>query len=323
MSDIKISKETIETIKKIANQFDKPIDVVRKEYGVFIRSPILAERPDREEQALRMLKAKFVSEFDQPTQQYEVYVIDKAKPVTITTKTGKNAGKKMTIANVYGLAINPNEPNKKIRFAKIAHFDQNAAKVNDVEIGKFFKVKLTGGIEGKHFRLAAAQSTTWTPDEDDIPESFKDPTTIIRNEFEMVDIAEGSLKIGNEGLFLVEGQVTSVRVVPKRSGDGSLGIYKIADSSIQDDKALAEEMRGGMTVFTDPDQVKCGWLSTVLVLGRFSMNEDKGVVQMNGELVIPIISMPLEMKPEEDATEKSTGLTEENSEQTILKDEEL
>lgn len=323
MSDITISKETVSAIKKIAEQYGKPIDIAKKEFGVFIRSPILAERPDKEEQALRMLKAKFASEFDQPTQQYEVYVIDKTKPVTITMKTGKNAGKKMTISNVYGLAVNPNEPQKKIRFAKIAHFDANAPKVDEVEISKFYKVKLTGGIEGKHFKLAAAQSTTWIPEDGEVADIFKDPTTLLRNEFDKVDIAEGSLKVGQEGLFLVEGQVTQVRVVPKRNGEGSLGIYKIADTSILDDQALVEEMRGGMTVFVDPDQVKCGWLSTVLILGRFSMNEEKDVVQMNGELVIPIIPMPLKLNPEDDVEEKDTGLTKDNENDSILKDEDI
>jgi len=317
---ITVTPETVKAVKEIATQFDKPFDEVKVVFGDIIKSPILKNLENKEEMALKMLKARLGSEFDRPTQNYEIYVIDTSKPIRIK----KRDGNEMTIANVYGLGVNPAEAKKQIRFCKVAHFDNNVGKVKGVEPGKFYKVKLTGGIDGKHYKLAAADITTWTPDESEVPEGFKDPTALIRREFEKVDIAEAILKVGQTDLFLIEGQVTGVRPsIAKKNGEGSFAIYKVADNSILDDKQMLEEMRGGMTIFVDPDQVKCGFLSTVLVLGRFNKNEEYGTVGMNGELVIPIIPMPLSEDPEGEVEPEDTGLTTENAEVDIFNDSEL
>jgi len=313
-----VSPETIEKVTKIASDFGYKVDQTRTDFMDIINNPVVKDRDDREELAIKMLKAKYASAFDRPTQEYDIYVMDIIKPVTITKKSDN---KRMTIGNILALAVNPAESEAKVRYAKIAHFDQNAPKVLTVEPGTFYKARLSGGIEGNHLKLSAVDITSYQKQEEDVP-GFENPNEVIRKVFDRIEIAEASMKAGATDLFLVEGQVSSARVVPRREQEGSIGIYKIVDDSIVEDRDLLEEMRGGMTVFVDEDQVKCGYLSTLMILGRFRMNEEFGIVQMNGELVIPIVPTPFE-RPEENVEPSDTGLTKENKEGIILGDDEL
>lgn len=312
---IKISEGTVEKVKEVAARFGYDIEQSKKDFITIIQEDFVKDLESKEEVAVEMLQAKYASSFDRPTQEYDAYVIDIAKPVTIISK-----GKKMRIGNVYCLAINPNETDKKPRFAKIAHFDQTADKVLEVEKGQFYKVRLSGGIEGTHYKLSATDATNYQ--KQDKIKGFENPTEVIKKLFPIVEIAEASMKIGTTEMFLVEGQVTSARVIPRREQEGCLGIYKITDPSIIEDLELLEEMRGGMTIFVDEDQVKCGYLSKILALGRFSKNERDGIVQMNGEIIIPIIPTPFE-KPQEEVSLADAGITDENKEEMILSDEEL
>lgn len=314
----KVSETTVAEVKKIAGDFGYKIDQTRTDFMEIINSPVVKDREDREELAIKMLKAKYASAFDRPTQEYDIYVMDITKPVTITKKSDN---KKLTIGNILALAVNPQETDKKVRYAKIAHFDQNAPKVLTVESGAFYKARLSGGLDGNYLKLSAVDITSYQKQEEDVP-GFENPNEVIRKVFQRVEIAEASMKVGATDLFLVEGQASSARIVPRREQEGSIGIYKIVDDSIVEDKELLEEMRGGMTVFVDEDQVKCGYLSTLMILGRFRMNEEFGIVQMNGELVIPIVPTPFE-RPEEDVEPSDTGLTDKNKEDIILGDDEL
>ena len=313
----KISPETVEEVKKIAATHGYELAQVKKDFMETIANPVLVDREDREELAIKMLKAKYASAFDRPTQEYDVYVIDIIKPVTITKKSDN---KRMTIGNILALAVNPSETEKKVRYAKIAHFDQNAQKVLTVKPGTFYKARLSGGLDGNYLKLSAVDITSYQEQEE--VAGFENPNDVIRKVFSRIEIAEAAMKAGATDMFLGEGQVSSAGVVPRREQEGSIGIYKIVDDSIVEDKELLEEMRGGMTVFVDEDQVKCGYLSTVMILGRIRLNEEYGIPQMNGELVIPIVPTPFE-RPEEEVEPSDTGLDDENKDDMILGDEEL
>lgn len=321
-NNMEVSKETKQEVMKIAEQFGKTKEDAKDDfkelYKLFTSGKINTKNQDVETVVLKALKGKYSAEYDgQPKVEYEAYVLDIAEPKDIITKEGKE----MKVSNAYVIAFNPKEPNGKYSFAKVGHFENNVNKVLDLEKGQFYKVKVTSrGMKGNVLNLTAVDLTTWKKIDKDV-EGFDDPSEVLKSAFQKVDIAEGEMKIKEDGLFLTEARVVSARLVDKKDGSGRLGIYKVVDDSIDDDAEELEKMGGGMTVFVDEHLMTCGMYSTALFMGRFSINNDYGGIQMNAELVVPIIHVPFE--PSEHVSGKQTKLTEENENDSFLDDEDL
>lgn len=318
---MEVSKETKKMVVTIADQFGKTKEDGRDDfkelYKLFSSGNINIKGENIETVVLKALRSKYSAEFSRPTIEYEAYLIDILEPKDIITKEGKE----LTISNAFAIAINNKEPNAKHRFAKIGHFDNNANKVLDLEKGKFYKVRLhSKGIKGNVLSLSAVDITSWRQIDKEV-EGFDDPTEVIKSVFPKVEIAEAEMKVGDEGIFLVEGRVAGARLVDRKDGTGRLGIFTVVDDSIDNDPEELESMGGGMTVFVDENMMNCGMYSTALFIGRFSINNDYGNVQMNAELVMPIIEVPFD--PSENVSSKQTKLTEENEKESILDDEDL
>jgi len=318
---VEISEDTKNGVKTIAEQFGKTKEEAKSDflemYKLFGSGKINLRGENVESVVLKALRSKYSAEFSRPTIEFEAYLIDTVKPKKIVTKEGKE----MVVSNAYAITFNSKEQNPTYKFSRIAHFENNANKVNDLENGNFYKVRLSNnGIQGNVLKLTAVDITTWKKMDTKV-EGFEDPVDVVKNIFQRVEIAEAEMKVGDKtGMFLVEGRVASVRLVDRKDGTGKVGIYKTVDESIDDDKEQLESMGGGMTVFVDENMVNCGTYSTAMFLGRFSMNDD-GFVQMNAELVIPIIEVPFD--PTEIVSGKQTKLTEHNENDDILKDSDL
>lgn len=318
---MEVSKETKTMVVTIADQFGKTKEDARDDfkelYKLFNSGNINIKGEDIETVVLKALKSKYSAEFSRPTIEFEAYLIDIHEPKDIVTKEGKE----LTISNAFAITYNAKEPNAKHKFARVGHFDVNAKKVLDLENGNFYKVRLASkGMKGNVLNLSAVDITTWKKIDKDV-DGFDDPTEVVKGFFKKVDIAEGEMKVGEEGLFLVEGRVAGARLVDKKDGSGRLGIFTVVDDSIDDDPEELESMGGGMTVFVEDNMMNCGMYSTALFIGRFSINNDYGGIQMNAELVMPIINVPFD--PSENVSSKQTKLSKENEEESILEDEDL
>lgn len=318
---MEVSKETKQMVVTIADQFGKTKEDARDDfkelYKLFNSGNINIKGEDIDTVVLKALKSKYSAEFSRPTIEFEAYLIDIHEPKDIVTKEGKE----LTVSNAFAITFNAKEPNAKHKFARIGHFDINAKKVLDLEKGKFYKVRLASkGMKGNVLNLTAVDITAWKQIDKDV-DGFDDPTEVVKGVFKKVDIAEGEMKVGEEGLYLVEGRVAGARLVDKKDGSGRLGIFTVVDDSIDDDPEELETMGGGMTVFVEDNMMNCGMYSTALFIGRFSINNDYGGIQMNAELVMPIINVPFD--PSENISSKQTKLTKENEDESILEDEDL
>lgn len=318
---MEISKDTKMAVKDIAEKFGKTKEEARDDfkelYKLFSAGKINTKGMDIETVVIKALKSKYSAEFTRPTIEFDAYLIDIVEPREITTKEGKE----MVVSNAYAITINNKEPNASHKFTRVAHFENNANKVLDLEKGKFYRVRLhSRGMKGNVLELTAVDLTTWKKLDKDV-EGFEDPTEVVRSVFPKVDIAEGEMKLQDEGLFLVEGRVADARLLDKKDGSGRLGIYKIVDDSIDDDPEELEQMGGGMTVFVDENMMTCGMYSTALFIGRFGTSKDYGNIQMNADLVMPLIHVPFD--PTEHVSKKQTSLNDLNEDESILDDEDL
>jgi len=318
-----LSDETKQNLKATGEMYGKTKEQLMADFKEIYENPAIVDREDREELAVQMLKAHYASTFQRPTQEYDIFVIDTQRPRTIPKKDGGTT----LVGNIFAMTVNPlEEPDpktkkKKIRFAKIAHFNEQAPKIETVKKGEFYHARLSHREGGNFLNLSATNITSYEQLEEKL-EGYEDVNEVLRKVFKVREIAELQMLIGKEDMILIEGQVNSARIVPRREQEGSTGIYTVVDASIVDDKELLEEMRGGLTVFVDEAQVTCGYLSKVLVLGRPRLNEDTGQITMNGELVIPVIHTPF-IRPQEDVSPEDTGLTEANKTDSLLDDEDL
>ena len=309
-----VSDNTKATIKKMAEEFGKEPDEIKEDFKEAFENPLIAKLENREEMAINILRARYASDFGRPTHTYQVYVLQKTAPKEITKK---DTQEKMRIANVYGLAINPEEGDEaSIRYTSIAHFNNLASHVEQVDEGKAYEVKLSGGIDEKGaFKLSGTETTRYKEIESD---QFGEPLDMLRNKFERVEIAEADLKAGSGDLRLIEGTVSSVAIVPTKKGT-KLGIYKLIDDSLT--AKDMQELGGGLSVMCDPGQVRFGQYSQVAVLGFLSRNEQYGT-SMNAQLIMPIVACDYE-PPKENITPEETGLDDDNSSDDLLEDTDL
>ena len=318
---MKVSEETKDSVQEIAEQFGKSKKEGKEDfmelYKLFTSKSINIKGESIETVVLKSLKAKYSAGFSQRTTEFEAYLIDIAKPRDIITKEGKE----MVVSNAYIIGINHKDPNAKHYFGKVGHFDNISNMVLELEKGSFYKVNLHNkGVKNNLLNVSAVETTSWKKLDKEV-EGFDDPSEVVKKVFPKVEIAEGEMKMGDGKIFLVEGRVVSAKLVDKKDGSGRLGIYKVVDDSIDDDPEELETMGGGMTVFADENMMSCGMYSTALFIGRFSVNNDYGGIQMNAELVIPVIHVPFD--PSENVSSKQTQLTDENEDDSVLEDEDL
>lgn len=311
----KLSEETKARIKSIAEEFNKKIEQTAADFKEIYNSPVVKEQKDRESIALRFLRAKYSAEFGQPTQEYQIYVLQKTSPRTVKKK---ETGELLDVSNVYAIGILPTEGEEEPpkRYVRITCFGNSAQLVDQVENTKFYSVKLAGGLKDGIFDLRATDITKFNLVED-APE-WDEPIDVLRNCFSTIDIAEAILKAGDGKLYLIEGNVTGVRPDISTQKGNKIGLYNMVDDSLTANEI--QEMGGGIAAFVEPIQVKYAMYSWIAVLGRINKG-DRGA-SISGELVIPIVAEPY-APPKGQLKLEDTGTNEENSVNIVLRDEDL
>lgn len=306
---VDISKETKNAVKDIATDFSKDIKEAKERFIELLENPIVAKQPNSEELALKMLRASFSAEFGRPTQEYELYVLQKTAIREMPNK--KEPGKTMRIASIFCLAVNVSGSDEAPRYTSIVHFDKEADLVNSVEEGKMYKARLSGGLKEEIYALSGTDITRYQETED-IPEEFSEPIEVIRKMFDKTEIAEGHSKIGSS-LCWVEATISNVGLIPLKTG-GKLGLVTVVDESLTPKDI--QDMNGGLTVMLDSSQVRYGQLSQVGVLGNFTTHETYGL-GMNGQIILPIVAFDFE-PPVEDVSPGDTGLNAANENEEIV-----
>jgi hypothetical protein len=288
-----------EYVENLAEFFDRSAKTVAEDWKKLEETDIVMSLKRRGKDADRavwqMLKAQYSLDFVGQTENYQLFILSRSNEYT--TKNGESM---ITVVALGGIPAS-----KKFGLIRLLCPRESGVRLaQQLEPGKLYKGNFSPAtLQGAVMTAWYAESSRVEEIPGELPEVFADPVKMLSQMFPKVPI-KGLAEYVKDGydapLVLVEGQVVTSTVRPRRDKKGQMGFLRIVDDSITASKKDLVEYGGGLSVLLNPEEIKFGQRSTVVVLGRPieyqpQGEESRSIITFNAEAVIPIIEFPVDV----------------------------
>lgn len=259
----------------------------------------------REKLAASAVKARIAWEARVQTKDFDIVVLGKSSPRSVSTKSGDN-----TIANLAAFCTAIEDDGIEPFYRNLTFWGEIGTKVNKLIIGHRYHCNLV--------RNRSADSLdAWDPvDKTDFIEKGKfdgDISDILEKiNVQKIDISEAEFNVakGYNEYRRIDCEIMGRQILTR--GDSDIGMMFVIDESSEDmiyGKDGDDNPSGGFTLFADPQNLMYGEGSEISVIGRVRKNEKDERVSMNVDAVIPILVVPIDLTPvdDEDEVDMRTG----------------
>jgi len=287
----------------------KDADKILEDFNSIIEKPdykTMSDKQQRERLAAKAVKAQIAWEARVQTKMFEMVVLGKSNPKEIPTKSGKNM-----IANISAwCTLLDDGSNIEPFYRTLSFWGDVGKKVTKIIIGHKYHANL---VKNRSVDSLSA----WDPvDKTEFTDKGKfsgDVKEILdQMNVKKIEIMEAEVNVSkNRGEYIrIDCDILGRQIMTR--GVNDIGMMFVVDESSEDliyGNDENDEVSGGFTVFSDPQNLVYGEGSEISIIGRITRNSDNGRVAMNADCVIPIAVIPIEMTPvdEEDDIEMKTG----------------
>lgn len=290
----------------------KDVEIVIKEQGTrltavyeelqkIMKEEFLAQYSgdDLLKHALIIYHARIMQSFLVTAELYEIIVLDRTLPKEGVSRKGKP----FRAANIYGLGKKADDQSDKIYFISAVAHGVAADLVQKAEIGKVYQTWFTVSNLGKQtldLSVVEGKSKFEKP----IGDSPLNPIEVVQKIFSQTPVRsfKENLVSGKE-IKMAKGEVAYPSIKPTKDGKRTFGSLTLMDRSMN---ALEYREKGGLfCMFWNPELVRVGTGSQIIVLGTLNPADENYGASLNGLCIIPEFATPMPKEEEQPPMKKA------------------
>lgn len=290
-------------VETVIKEQEKRLGEVYEEFQKIMREEFLQQYSgdDLIRYALTIYHARIMQAYLVTAELYEIIILDRTLPKEGISKKGKN----FRVANLYGLGKKADDQSEKIFFITASAFGGAADVIQKAEIGKVYQTWFTVNSMGKQILdlgVVEGKSSFEKP----VGDSPLNPIEVVQKIFSQTPVrAFKENTVTTKDIIMVKGSVAYPSVKPTKDGKKMIGYLTVMDRSMN---ALEIRDKGGLhCTFFNPELLRVGTGSVVIVLGTLSPADDKYGASLNGLIIIPEFATPGPKEEEEPPMKKAAS----------------